>query len=90
MSINKLIVNFGHLRGYVINKFYILYFCSFYDSQMWRLGSVYFNKVCTPWSIAVRKNLQPAIYHASMVFRPVHKSTPYQLSIAETLYSLPT
>ena len=57
---------------------------------MWRLGSVYFNKFCTAWNIAVRKNLQPAIYHASMVFRPSHESTPYQLSIAETLYWLPT
>ena len=27
-----------------------------------------------------------AMYHASMDFRPAHESTPYQLSIAETLY----
>ena len=45
--VNKLIVNFGHLRGNVLNKLCILFCCSFYSSQMRRLGSVYFNKVCT-------------------------------------------
>ena len=44
--VNKLIVNFGHLRGNVLNKLFKLYCCSFYGSQMWRLGSVYFNQVC--------------------------------------------
>ena len=53
--VNKLIVNFGHLRGNVLNKLFKLYCCSFYGSQMWRLGSVYFNKVCTAWNIAVCK-----------------------------------
>ena len=53
--VNKLIVNFGHLRGNVLNKLFKLFCCSFYGSQMWRLGSVYFNKVCTAWNIAVRK-----------------------------------
>ena len=53
--VNKLIVNFGHLRGSVLNKLFKLYCCSFYGSQMWKLGSVYFNKVCTAWNIAVRK-----------------------------------
>ena len=53
--VNKLRVNFGHLRGNVLNKLFKLYCCSFYGSQMWRLGSVYFNKVCTAWNIAVRK-----------------------------------
>ena len=43
--VNKRIVNFGHLRGNVLNKLFKLYGCSFYGSQMWRLGSVYFNKV---------------------------------------------
>ena len=43
--VNKLIVNFGHLRGNVLNKLFKLYCCSFYGSQMWRLGSVYFNKL---------------------------------------------
>ena len=46
--------NVGHLRGNVLNKLFKLY-CSFYGSQMRRLGSVYFNKVCTAWNIAVRK-----------------------------------
>ena len=27
------------------------------------------------------QNLQPAIYHASMVFRPSHESTPYQYQL---------
>ena len=53
--VNKLIVNFGHLRGNVLNKLFKLYCCSFYGSQMWRFGSVYFNKVCTACNIAVRK-----------------------------------
>ena len=53
--VNKLIVNFGHLRGNVLNKLFKLYCCLFYSSQMWRLGSVAFNKVCTAWNIAVRK-----------------------------------
>ena len=39
----------------VLNKLFKLYCCSFYGSQMWRLGSVYFNKVCTAWNIAVRE-----------------------------------
>ena len=39
--VNKLILNFNHLRGYVLNKLFKLYCCSFYDSQMWRLESVY-------------------------------------------------
>ena len=79
--VNIRIVKFGHLRGNVLNKLFKLYTCSFYSSQMWRLGSVYFNKVCTAWNIEVHKicNLQ------CMVFRPAHESTPYQLSIAETL-----
>ena len=32
--VNKLIVNFGHLRGSVLNKLFKLYCCSFYGSQM--------------------------------------------------------
>ena len=58
---------------------------------MWRLGSVYFNKVCTAWNIAVC-NL-PYITHRWFLGPQKWKyseSTPYQLSIAETLYSLPT
>ena len=35
---------------------------------MRRLGSVYFNKVCTAWNIAIRKICKSAIYHASMFF----------------------
>ena len=40
--VNKLIVNFGHLQGNVLNKLFKLYCCSLYGSQMWRLGSVFF------------------------------------------------
>ena len=53
--VNKLIVNFGHLQGNVSNKLFKLYCCSFNGSQMWRLGSVYFNQVCTSWNMAVAK-----------------------------------
>ena len=88
--VNKLIVNFGHLRGDVLNKLFKLYCCSFYGSQMWRLGSVYFNKVCTAWNIAVRKIRKTAKYHTSIDFGPTYESTSHQFSIAETLYSLPT
>ena len=88
--VNKLIVNFGHLRGSVLNKLFKLYCCSFYGSQMWRLGSVYFNKICTAWNIAVRKICNLPYTTHRWFFRPSHESTPYQLSIAETLYSLPT
>ena len=52
---HKLIVNFGHLRGNVLNKLVKLYCCLFYSSQMWTLGSVYLNKISTAWNIAVRK-----------------------------------
>ena len=38
----------------MLNKLFKLYCCSFYGSQLCRLGSVYFNKVCTAWNIAVR------------------------------------
>ena len=31
--VNKLIVNFGHLRRNVLNKLFKLYCCSFYGSQ---------------------------------------------------------
>ena len=31
--VNKLIVNFGHLCGYVLNKLFKLYCCSFYGIQ---------------------------------------------------------
>ena len=72
----------------LLNKLFKLYCCSFYGSQMWRLGSVYFNKVCTAWNIAVRTMCNmPYTTHRWFL---VHESTPYQLSIAETLYSLPT
>ena len=54
-NVNKLMVNFEHLRGNVLNKLFKLYCCSFYCSQMWRLGSVYFNQACTAWNIAVAK-----------------------------------
>ena len=58
--VNKLIVNFGHLLGYVLNKLSKLYCYSFYGSQMWRLGSLYFNKICTAWNIAVCKICNPS------------------------------
>ena len=48
--VNKFIVNFGHLRGYVLNKLFNLHCCSFNGSQMWGLGAVYFNKFCTEWN----------------------------------------
>ena len=53
--VNKIMVDFGHLRGNVLNKLFKLYCRSFYGSQIWRLGSVYFNQVCTAWNITVRK-----------------------------------
>ena len=49
-----IIVNFGHLRGKMLNKSFKLDCCSFYGSQMWRLRSEFFNKVCTALNIAVR------------------------------------
>ena len=39
---------------------------------MWRLGSVYFNKVCTAWNLAVRKICNLPYTIQSMVFRPAH------------------
>ena len=55
--VNKLNVNFGHLRLHVISNLFKSYCCSFYGSQMWKLDSLHFNKVCTAWNIGVRRTL---------------------------------
>ena len=53
--VNKCIVNFGHLQFDVLCTLFKSYCCSYYGCQMWRLDSLYFNKVCTSWNRGVRK-----------------------------------
>ena len=43
--VNKLIVNFGTLRGDVLNKLFKLYGCLFYSGQMLTIEAAYFNKI---------------------------------------------
>ena len=53
--VNKLNVKFGHLQLDIICNLFKSYCCSFYGSQMWKLDSLYFNKVTTAWNIGVRR-----------------------------------
>ena len=56
---------------------------------MWTLNSVYFNKVCTAWNVAVRKICNLA-YTTHRGFQAPYESNSPHLTIAETLYWLPT
>ena len=88
---NKRIVNFGHLRSNVLSKFFKLYCCSFYGSQMWRLGFVYFNNVCTAWNIAVRRvcNLQYTTLLGPLMNKP-HISYQLQKPCIRFLHKMKT
>ena len=57
---------------------------------MWRLGSVYFNKVCTAWNIAVRKICNLPYTTHRWFLGPLMNQPHISYQLQKTLYSLPT
>ena len=53
--VNKLNATFGNLQSNIISRLFKTYCCSFYGSQIWKVNSVCFDKVCTLWNKSVRR-----------------------------------
>ncbi len=90
--VNKLNVNFGQLKGKVLCTLFKTYCCSYYGCQMWRLGSLYFNRVCTSWNVGVRRMLNlPYTTHRYMLgplLGQPHISIQLQKRCARFLYGI--
>ncbi len=54
-NVNKLNANFGQLQHIVLSRLFKTHCCSYYGSQLWRLNSMYFDRVCTEWNKSVRR-----------------------------------
>ena len=72
--VNKLNANFGHLQNVILCKLFKMYCCSFYGSQIWRVNSIYFDRVCVAWNKGVRRVLNvPYNTHTWMLGPLMHQ-----------------
>ena len=77
-NVNKLNANFGHLQVDVLSRLFKTYCCSFYGSQIWRINSLHYNKVCTGWNGGVKRMLNlPFRTHTWMLGPVLHQYHMY-------------
>ena len=53
-SVNRVMVNFGHLQSHILSQIFKTHCCTFYGSVLWYFNSEGFAQICTTWNKGVR------------------------------------